>query len=229
MTNAALDSGIREQQRTLHRRLADGMPRAGWKICINDRRMQRRLGIDASFVGFLDGSRALQSGGEWVPDAGAVLGVEPEIALRFASRVTAGDDGDAICRAIAGAAPAIEVVDWRDAKFDLASLAASSSFHAGFVVGELRPLAAVPAIAAGCPLFVRAGEVLGAADPDLVPADLAALVATVAGFLARYDQRIESGDWLLCGACTSPARVESGDAVEADFHSLGRVSLRFGG
>jgi len=203
------------------------MARAGWKICVNDRRMQKKLELDSSFVGFLDGSRALRSGETWPVQAGSILGVEPEFAVRFDAAVPATADAQAIRRAVGGVAPALEVVDWREAKLDLHTMAASSSFHAGFVVGELRPFEAVPAIADGCPLFRRGDELLAVPDPTLVPADLTRLIAGVAAFLARHGQGIEAEDWLLCGACTNPARVEPGDVVEADFGSLGPVSVRF--
>jgi 2-keto-4-pentenoate hydratase len=222
-----LDGAIREQLAQLDARLAAGMPRAGWKICVNDVRMQKRLGLDAPFVGFLEGSRHLESGAAWIAEAGSVLGVEPELAIRFAAPVENGGGYDAARLAIEGVAPAIEVVDWRDVRLDLASLARSSSFHAGFVTGELRPLADVPAIGQGCPAFRRGDDVLGLPDASLVPADLVTLVLEVARFLARYGRTIEAGDWLLCGACTNPGRVDTADTVEADFATLGRVSVRF--
>lgn len=223
------DDAVRGQHARLASRLAEGMPRAGWKICVNDARMQRKLGLDTSFVGFLEGARRLSSGGRWSVDEGSILGVEPEIALRFGRDVAAGDRTEAIRAAIEGAAPAIEVVDWRDARFDLATLAASSSFHAGFVVGDLRPFDQVPPIGQGCPRFARGEELLGLPDPDLVPADLLGLVARVAAFLGRFGQGIRAGDWLLSGACTNPARVEAGDVVEADFGGLGAVAVEFEG
>jgi len=223
----ALDAAIGEQLARLDRRLGEGMARAGWKICVNDRRMQRKLGLETSFVGFLDGSNALQSGDRWRVRPGAILGVEPEFAVRFGAPVAAGDNPAAIRSAVRGVAPAIEVVDWSEAKFDLASLAASSSFHAGFVVGELRSLDDVPAVGEGCPRFRRGEEVLGVPDATLVPADLTSLIADVAAFLARHGRRIEANDWLLCGACTNPARVETGDVIEADFATLGSVNVRF--
>ena len=203
------------------------MPRAGWKICVNDAAMQKKLGMETSFVGFLDGSRSLRSGEVWTVGEGAILGAEPEFALRFGARVEPGMRADAVRRAIASAAPAIEVVDWSRAKFDLAALAESSSFHAGFVVGQPRALETVPRITASCPRFSRGDDVIGTPDPHLVPADLAGLVLRVSAFLARYDESIEDGDWLLCGACTNPARVEAGATIEADFAELGGVRVRF--
>jgi 2-keto-4-pentenoate hydratase len=227
MNPPALEQGLRLQAAELRRRLAAGMPRAGWKVCVNDGRMQKKLGLDGCFAGFLDGSRALRSGDAWKVEEGSILGVEPELAIRFRAGVAAGDPAEAIRRAIEGVAPAIEVVDWKGAKLDLESLAASSSFHAGFVVGELRGLDDVPEIGPDCPLFRRGDEILGVPDPSLVPSDLAVLVSRVAACLAGIDEEIRAGDTLIGGACTNPGRVEDGDEVEADFGRLGRVSVRF--
>lgn len=227
MSATGFDAAIREQLARLDARLAAGMPRAGWKICVNDARMQKRLGLDASFVGFLEGSRHLRTGAKWRVEEGAILSVEPEFAIRFGAAVSPNDGYDAARRAIAGVAPAIEVVDWRDARLDLESLATSSSFHAGFVTGELRSLEDVPAVGGTCPTFWRGEDALGVPDASLVPADLVTLVLDVAGFLARFGRAVEAGDWLLCGACTNPGRVERGDAVEADFATLGAVRVAF--
>lgn len=221
------DHAIGVQLAAMHARVAAGMPRAGWKVCVNDPRMQNKLGLEKSFVGFLDGSRALASGEMWRVDDGAILGVEPEFAIRFAHGIAAGADAGEVRHAIRGVAPAIEVVDWSRANLDLASLAESASFHAGFVTGDLRALDDVPEIGGGCPLLTCDGEVAGTPDAALVPRDLTTLVADVATFLARYGEQIEAGDWLLCGACTNPARVEKGVVVEADFRTLGRVRVAF--
>jgi 2-keto-4-pentenoate hydratase len=76
-------------------------------------------------------------------------------------------------------------------------------------------------------VFRRGDDVIGVPDPTLVPNDLVGLVTRICGMLCPYGRSIEAGDWLLCGACTNPARIEPGDTVEADFQTLGRVSVSF--
>ena len=109
----------------------------------------------------------------------------------------------------------------------LRALAEGSSFHAGFVVGELRGLEEVPSIGGAVPRFTCGEEAIGRPDPALMPCGPVEIARQVAVFLARYGQGIEAGDWLICGACTSPARVEAGDEFRADFATLGTVSVRF--
>ena len=48
---ADLDAAMRRQLASFHEALATGMPRRGWKICVNDPRAQKSLGISAPFVG----------------------------------------------------------------------------------------------------------------------------------------------------------------------------------
>jgi 2-keto-4-pentenoate hydratase len=227
MIPEALDDGLRRQHAERKRRIAGGMPRAGWKVCVNDPRVQKRLGLDASFAAFLDGSRVLGSGAAWTIADGSVPGVEPELALRFATRVSADESRERIAAAIEGVAPAIEVVDWRDPRLELEHLAATSSFHAGVVFGDLHPFALAPRIGGDVPTLRRNGERAGVADAALVPADLTALVARLAIELARYGDGFEAGDWLICGACTAPSPVTAGDIVEADFGSIGSVRVQF--
>lgn len=221
------DELVRRQHAALAQALAAGMPRAGWKVCVNERRVQQRLGLDGVFFGFLRGHRRFGSGEACAVEEGAMLGVEPELAIRFGASVSREDSREAMRAAIAGVAPALEIVDYRGAKLDLETLVVTSSFQHGFVVGEPRPPAMVPRIGEGCPLLRLGGEGIGSGDPALVPADLTDLVAAAASFLEPFGQGLEAGDWLLCGACTTPARVEAGDEVEADFGSLGSVRVRF--
>ena len=221
------DELVRRQHALLAQALAAGMPRAGWKVCVNERRTQQRLGLDGVFFGFLQGSRRFGSGEACMVEEGAMLGVEPELAILFGAPVSRDDSREAMRAAIAGVAPALEIVNYRGAKLDLETMVVASSFQHGFVVGEPRPLLMVPRIGEGCPVLRLGGVVIGSGDSALVPADLTDLVAAGAAFLAPFGQALEAGDWLLCGACTAPARVEAGDEVEADFGSLGKTRVRF--
>lgn len=203
------------------------MRRAGWKICVNDPRVQARLGLDAPFVGWLNGARVIASGGRYpVPDD-ARLACEPEIAIRIA----AGGDpaaADGARAAIASVAPALEVVDYARISPELATIVETSSFHHGMVVGEPRPLAALPVLGPACPRLTRNGAAAGVPDASLVPADLAAIVAHVVACLRACGETLRPGDWILSGACAAPIPVAAGDEVVADFGSLGTARVTFG-
>lgn len=221
----AFETALVRQHERLRAALAAGMPRLGWKICVNERRARERLGLSAPFVGFLDGGRRLASGEvSPLPGTGAV---EPEIAIQVREAVAAGGSLAEARAAIGCLAPALEIVDYARGSPSLEGVVESSSFHYGVVLGEPRPTSRAPAIGADCPRLRKGGAPAGAPDASLVPADLAEIVRLVADFLARRGERLESGDWILSGACTSPVRVEAGDEVSADFGPLGSVSVRF--
>jgi 2-keto-4-pentenoate hydratase len=221
----AFETALHRQHERLRAALAAGTPRLGWKICVNERRARERLGLEAPFVGFLDGARRLASGCvSPVPGTGAV---EPEIALRLREAVAAGGSLAEARAAIGCLAPALEIVDYSRASLSLEGVVESSSFHWGFVLGEPRQGSRAPAIGADCPRVWKGGARAAAPDASLVPADLAEVVRLVADFLPRCGERLEAGDWILSGACTSPVRVEAGDEVSADFGELGSVSVRF--
>ena len=224
---AELESAMRRQLRRRHAARAAGMPRAGWKICINDPRVQARLGLDAPFVGWLNGARLIGSGGAYPVPSGARFACEPEIAIRI------GRPGDLASlagarAAIAALAPAFEVVDYRRASPELAVIVETSSFHDGAVLGEPRSSGSVPTLGPDCPRLLRNGESAGTADPTLVPADLATIVRHVAAFLGHLGEELREGDWILSGACAAPIPVGPGDDLTADFGPLGsvRVTLR---
>jgi len=189
------------------------MPRAGWKICVNDPRAQARLGLRAPFVGWMNGARVVASGASYATPPGARIACEPEIAIRV-GRTGNPSSLDGARAAIAMLAPALEVVDYTGVPLTLDAIVTSASFHDGVVLGDRRPPTATPTLTADCPRVTRNGERVGPADPALVPADLATVVHHVAACLGRYGEELRAGDWILCGACAAPIRVAPGDRSE---------------
>jgi 2-oxo-hept-3-ene-1,7-dioate hydratase len=52
-------------------------------------------------------------------------------------------------------------------------------------------------------------------------------VAWLANKIAPYDEELRAGDLVLSGSFTRPTTAERGDALYADFGSLGTISIRF--
>lgn len=52
-------------------------------------------------------------------------------------------------------------------------------------------------------------------------------VAWLANKLAQHGQQLQAGEIILAGSFTKPMWVHSGDAVHADYHTLGSVTCRF--
>jgi 2-keto-4-pentenoate hydratase len=226
---APFAAGMARQLAALRAALADGMPRRGWKIGLNVPEVQRRLGLRHAGVGWLDGRRVVGSGALVETPHGARLHVEAELALRLARPLAGRVEPDEALAALAGVAPALELVDYARSAPDLAAVVAGSMFHAGCVLGAERPAAAADEPRTRRPLLRVGGAEPVAPRADLVPAHLGELLAFAAGFLARFGESLEAGDVLLSGAFAERAApLPPGATAEADFGPLGRVGVRVG-
>ncbi len=69
---AAIDDGMAVQRARMHEALARGMPRVGWKVALNDPTVQKRMGIEGSLVGWLNGQAVYPSGATYIEKPGMV-------------------------------------------------------------------------------------------------------------------------------------------------------------
>src|SRR5690349_21202486 len=103
--------GMRAQLEERKKRLDAGDQSLGWKVGFAAPAMLGRLKLSGPLVGFLTRNARVQSGGT-VSLAGWTKPVaEPEIAVHVGRDVPADADHDTAAAAIAGIAPAIELVD----------------------------------------------------------------------------------------------------------------------
>jgi 2-keto-4-pentenoate hydratase len=219
----SLARGLAAQHLALQRALASGMPRAGWKVGLNVPAVQARFGLDGPLVGWLDGHRVVESGGEYAAREGCRPHVEAELALRLAEPVRAGASPDEARGAIRAVSPALELVDYALPRADLEAIVSHSMFHEATILGSPSP-PATP-LAAGRPSLLVGGEVRATPQESWVPRDLGAVVALVARRLAEVGETLQAGDLILSGSYTTPLALAPGDTVTADFGALGRASV----
>jgi len=221
--------GLDAQLRAWRSRIERGERRVGWKIALNLRSVQERLGISAPVIG------ALSSGGELDPNAshslagGTRVGVEPEVAVHVAEAVPAGTARERAAAAIGALGAAIEVVDIDMPFDDLEQILARNVFQRAFMLGP--PVAA----RAGGDLdgvlarvrkngveqeSARAADVLG---------ELADIVILVADLLGEAGGALAAGDVIISGSLTPIVWVEAGDRVEVDLGPLGKLETSFTG
>jgi 2-keto-4-pentenoate hydratase len=221
--------GMARQLERFREALAAGMPRLGWKIGINVPEVHRQLGLPHAALGWLDGRRSIASGGTRTVAPGARLHVEPEIAVTMGRAVPAGSTADAARGCIAALHPALELVDYAKPGAGLDEALAHCMFHDGLVLARAAPFAPRSATAALGTRWprLRVGSTDGDSPrADLVPADLGALVAFAADFLAAFGESLREGDLLLSGSYTARAvPIAGGEDATADFGSLGTVSV----
>ena len=219
-------SGMSRQISEFREAIADGMPRVGWKIGINDPAAQERMGLTETLVGWLDGRRVFQVGQPFVPPAGGTPRIEAEVAVRMATDLGANASFDAARAAIDSIAPAIEFVNGAKPMVPLDELLAHDILHDAVLFGDDAPLdAALGLVAEGFPAVRHNGELIRAGVAGRYPDDLAEIVAHTADVLAEFGEALRAGDRIICGSYIDPFSVASGDTVEADFGPLGKLTF----
>ena len=216
------------QLAVLRARLAQGMPRRGWKVGINVPEVQRQLGLAHALVGWLDGDRVLADGAQIGAPTGSLLHVEPELCLRLGRGVAADADPALALAAIDAVAPALEIVDYAKAKGSLAEIIGHSMFHHACVLGAFVAPPAAGSLAIASEVRLRLGALEAEpARPDLVPASAAALVLQVAARLEECGEALLPGDLILSGAFLARALpLSNGAAVRAELGGFGAVGCR---
>ena len=211
---------MREQLRLRQEALDAGADHVGWKIGLNIPEVQQQLGIDEPVLGHLTSAGVIESGGEYDASAAKQLMAEPEVAIELGADLEPGADHDAAREAIAGLAPAIELVDTgRPPRGKgVEGIVADNIFHSAVVLGER---------ASGEPTraTVRVnGEERASAD---FTDDLEEVVRVAARRLAEAGESLRAGDRVIAGSITPQVGpLEAGDALEVEVAGLGSLRVR---
>ena len=131
--------------------------------------------------------------------------------------------------AVAGAAPALELVDMRlNIGADLPLGVADGVAQWGFVTGpEVTPYPAALDLEAMTAETKRNGEVVASVQGKEAIDDQIQTIAWLANHLAQFDLALEVGQCIMTGSMTKPTPIEKGDTWETTFSSFGSVSATF--
>ena len=205
----------------------------GWKIAATSEAGQKHINVDGPMAGRIQPETVVADGGT-APMAGNEMRVaEPEFAFRMgrdlAPRSTPYTVHEAI-DAVDTLHPAIEIPDSRFTDFvgaGAAQIIADNACAHLFVLGapatsNWRALDLVeekPVIALRGKTFTGHGKnVLG--DPRIA-------LAWLANELRQLGVTLRAGQVVTTGTCHPPLPIQHGDFLEADFGSLGSVSVGF--
>jgi 2-keto-4-pentenoate hydratase len=207
---SALDQGMRALLARRAAELAGGSKSVGWKVGINVPALQAHFGLSGPVVGYLTDATVL--------DAGSTVDVSgwqrPALEVEVAVRV--GSDG-----AVAGLAPALELVDL-DLPFDeLSPILEGNIFHRGVIFGpEVRG-----ADISGLAVAVHAGADEVARGQLGEPPEVTMQV--VRAFLAAHGAELVAGDRIIAGTMIAPHAVTPGDDLHVSFGALGALQVNF--
>jgi 2-keto-4-pentenoate hydratase len=218
------------QERLTAARLADGATVVGRKIGLTSPAVQAQLGVDRPDFGVLFAD--MQCSEEQAVEMGRLLQpkVEAEIAFVLESDLDQGSlDVNAVRRAVAHAAPALEIVDSRIAGWDITfgDTVADNASSGLFVLGsERRTLDELEPVDVTMSMRIDGREVSTGTGSACLGDPLEALrwLAVTARDLG---EPLRAGQIILSGALGPMAPVVAGNHVVAEIVGLGVVQARF--
>jgi 2-keto-4-pentenoate hydratase len=199
---------------------------AGYKIGLTTPRMQQMCGIDHPIAGAVLAKRIHTSPESVAASEFVRLGVECELAVKLArplpmGRVTVDD----VRGCISEVAAAFELVEDRLADYrtlDLLSLVADNSWNGGIVLGRPSSLQEVSELDGI--LSVNGKEADRGNSRDVLGHPLAA-VAWLAEHLARRNQKLAPGQWVMTGSIVPTKFAAAGNRFMFSLGMLDPVDL----
>lgn len=221
----------RIQQINVHARKEAGELVRGRKIGLTSVAMQQQLGVDEPDFGALF-ERMIVEEGDAIPVSELVQPrVEAEIAFVMETDLQGpGVSAADALRAVAGALPAIEVIDSRvaDWKIKLPDTIADNASSARVVCGgRITPIEGLDLRTLGMVLTVN-GAVAATGAGAAVLGNPIRCIAWLANKLGEFGVPLRAGDLVIAGALHAALPVAVGDSVHAEFAELGAVTTRFG-
>jgi 2-keto-4-pentenoate hydratase len=205
----------------------------GWKIAATSEAGQRHINVDGPIAGRILADTVIPDGGTASMAGNEMRVGEPEFAFRMAIDLAPRSSPYTVREvldAVDTLHPAIEIPDSRFSDFvsaGSAQIIADNACAHLFVLGapttanwRARDLVEErPVITLGGKQYTGHGKnVLG--DPRLA-------LAWLANELRQLGVTLRAGQVVTTGTCHPPLPIQSGDRFEADFGSLGKVSVAF--
>jgi 2-keto-4-pentenoate hydratase len=209
-------------------------PLFGWKIAATSEAGQKHINVDGPMAGRILPETVIPDGGTAAMAGNEMRVVEPEFAFRMQADLPprpAAYTVREVLDAVDTLHPAIEIPDSRFRDFidaGAAQIIADNACAHLFVLGQSaksdwRALDLVeerPVVTLRGKQFTGYGRnVLG--DPRIA-------LTWLTNELRQLGLTLRAGEVVTTGTCHPPLPIQSGDLFEADFGSLGRVSVAFG-
>lgn len=219
--------GMAQQLTRWHEKLRAGEKALGWKAGFGTAEAMERLKLGAPLVGHLTDATALRSGETVSLEGWTRALAEAEIAVVLGKDVARGASREAAANAIAGLAPAIELVDVTDGADDVAAILAGNVYHRHFILGT-RDSNRGGAIEGYSGTVTQSGqEVATVTGLQAATGDYVELVRHVADLLAAFGERLAAGQAIITGAVVPPLTIQPGGSVAFKLHTGAEAAVRF--
>jgi 2-keto-4-pentenoate hydratase len=201
----------------------------GWKAGFTNRAVQQAYQATEPVCAFLLGSGVFSSGAEVSVSRFAQLAVEAEIAFVMASDLPGpGVTPPVALRAVAGALPALELIDIRYSGKPIASDAIADGVSASAIVlgAPLTSVTHMDLSVEGLVYELNGAVAATNAGAEVMGNPLNSL-AWIANHLGARGLGLKAGDLVMSGSVSILLRPKAGDSVRATYTRLGSVSARF--
>ena len=214
----------------IDRRIADGQRVIGRKVGLTSKPMQDLLGVDEPDFGVLTDEMLVEDGDLITLSRLVQPRVEAELAFVMERDLAGpGVTTAGALAAIAGALPAVEIVDSRvaDWKIKLVDTVADNASSGLLVLGgRMRKVEELDLRLLGV-VVSRNGEMIDTGAGAAALGNPARCVAWLANKLGSLGSGLKAGDIVLPGAVHKMVPVTRGDVFRAEFAHLGAVTVRF--
>jgi 2-oxo-3-hexenedioate decarboxylase len=220
-----LDEAYEIQSLSLARRHGRGERRIGIKMGFTSRAKMQQMGVQDMIWGRLTDRMLMEPGGSLSMRRFVHPRVEPEVAFLLKSRLSGNVDSMTAMAAVAGIAPALEIIDSRyeNFKFSLTDVVADNSSSSALVVGpwsdphmDFSNLGMVLEVDGFARQIGTSAAILG--NP------LYSLVAA-ARLVAARGESLEPGDIVMAGGATAAEALAVGQFVKLEVERLGAVGF----
>ena len=204
--------GLAAQAARLRERTDAGERRAGWKVALNDPRVQRALGIGAPVIGYMTSATVLPHPARHSLAGATRAAIEPEVAIHM------GEDGG-----IDGLGAALEIIDVDLPFEDLEAILEGNVFHRAAVLGP--PVAGVTDLAGRTARMTRGNGEETTIDVAQAALDPVEVVRLVSGYLEAVGDTLSTGDVIIAGSLVTAVPLGGDERVALEIEGLGSVAL----
>lgn len=226
----SLNDAYRIQGQYISMRLDRGERLIGRKVGLTSEAMQKLLQVDEHDFGCLTDAMRVNADGRVEMSKLIQPKVEAEIAFIMDSDIAGKDISiEEVKAAIRCVAPALEIIDSRieNWKIKLVDTVADNGSSALFVIGERKVRFDDIDLPNTRMRFIKNGNLIQEGSGSAVLGNPVNAVKWLIQTLADFGEGLREGDVVLPGALAAAVDAEAGDRFEADFDSLGTVSVNF--
>lgn len=221
----SLDQAYEVQAASLARRYARGERRVGVKMGFTSLAKMEQMGISEVIWGRLTDAMRFADGASVPFERFVHPRIEPEIAFLLGTDLLGEIDEVDAHAALAGVAPALELIDsrYQNFRFSLSDVVADNSSTSAFVIGPwLEPFADLAELR-----FTMAidGEAKQTGSSAAILGDPIRSLVRAARLAAAAGEPLKAGDVVMAGGATAAEALAPGNRVTLDVDRLGRVSV----